>query len=300
MHSHNHDKSNNISWAILINITFTIIEVVGGLLTNSLTILSDALHDFGDSLVLILAWFAEKKAQQRPDQKRTFGYKRLSLGAAVFTSIVLVSGSLFILSKAIPRLLNPEPVDAQGMVILAVIGVIFNGFGFIKLRSGQSMNEKALTWHLLEDVLGWVMVLIGSIIMFFWDNPIIDPLMTIGYTTFILWGVSKNLKESLNILMQGVPSHIDVNHIEKGLLTVKDVVSVHDMHVWSLDGETDIFTGHIVVKDKALEKPEEMKALIKTELEKHHIEHTTIELESESSCSGIDCESSDHEEHTHI
>lgn len=294
MHSHNQDKSNNISWAILINITFTVIEVIGGLLTNSLTILSDALHDFGDSLVLILAWFAEKKSQQKPDQKRTFGYKRLSLAAAVVTSIVLVSGSLFILSHAIPRLLNPEPVDSQGMIILAVIGVIFNGFGFIKLRSGQSMNEKALTWHLLEDVLGWVVVLVGSILMYFWNNPIIDPLMTIGYTAFILWGVSRNLKESLNILMQGVPSHIDFNHIEQGLLTVKDVVSVHDMHIWSMDGETDVFTGHIVVKDKAFEKPEEMKKLVKTELDMHHIEHSTIELESESSCSGIDCEAHDH------
>lgn len=294
MHSHNQDKSNNISWTILINITFTVIEVIGGLLTNSLTILSDALHDFGDSLVLILAWFAEKKSQQKPDQKRTFGYKRLSLAAAVVTSIVLVSGSLFILSHAIPRLLNPEPVDSQGMIILAVIGVIFNGFGFIKLRSGQSMNEKALTWHLLEDVLGWVVVLVGSILMYFWNNPIIDPLMTIGYTAFILWGVSRNLKESLNILMQGVPSHIDFNHIEQGLLTVKDVVSVHDMHIWSMDGETDVFTGHIVVKDKAFEKPEEMKKLVKTELDMHHIEHSTIELESESSCSGIDCEAHDH------
>lgn len=298
MHSHDHDKSNNISWAILINITFTIIEVIGGLFTNSLTILSDALHDFGDSLVLILAWLAEKKSQQKPDHKRTFGYKRLSLGAAVITSVVLVSGSLFILSRAIPRLLNPEPVHAQGMIILAVIGVVFNGFGFLKLRSGQSMNEKALTWHLLEDVLGWVMVLIGSVIMYFWNNPIIDPLMTIGYTTFILWGVSKNLKESLNILMQGVPNHIDLKHIEQGLLNLKDVIGVHDVHVWSLDGETNIFTGHVVVKDSALEKPEEMKTIIKAELKQHHIEHSTVELESEQSCVNGRCDLHDiHTDH---
>lgn len=300
MHSHDHDKSNNISWAILINITFTIIEVIGGLFTNSLTILSDALHDFGDSLVLILAWLAEKKSQQKPDHKRTFGYKRLSLGAAVITSVVLVSGSLFILSRAIPRLLNPEPVHAQGMIILAVIGVVFNGFGFLKLRSGQSMNEKALTWHLLEDVLGWVMVLIGSVIMYFWKNPIIDPLMTIGYTTFILWGVSKNLKESLNILMQGVPNHIDLKHIEQGLLKLPDVIGVHDVHVWSLEGETDVFTGHVVVKDEAMSEAEEMKTLIKTELGKHHVEHSTVELESESSCSGIDCEPHDHKYDTNV
>ncbi|MBP7700532.1 cation transporter [Candidatus Woesebacteria bacterium] len=299
MHSHDHGKTNNLSWAIVINITFTLIEIAGGLFTNSLTILSDALHDFGDSLVLILAWIAEKKSQQGPDQKRTFGYKRLSLGAAVFTSVVLMSGSLFILSKAIPRLLNPEPVHVQGMIFLAIIGVIFNGFGFLKLRSGQSMNEKALTWHLLEDVLGWVMVLIGSVVMYFWNNPIIDPIMTIGYTVFILWGVSKNLKESLNILMQGVPSHINIDHIKKGLLKVKEVVGVHDIHVWSLDGETDVFTGHVVIKDQVTSKAEEMKSLIKTELEKHHIEHSTIEIENESSCSGVDCVTDKHSENQH-
>jgi cobalt-zinc-cadmium efflux system protein len=290
MHSHTHDRTHNISWAILINITFTIIEVIGGIFTNSLTILSDALHDFGDSLVLILAWVAEKKAQQKPDQKRTFGYKRISLASAICTSIVLISGSLFILSQAVPRLFNPEPVNAQGMILLALLGVVFNGFGILKLKSGQSMNERSITWHLIEDVLGWVVVLAGSTIMYFWDNPIIDPIMTIGYTTFILFGVARNLKESLNILMQGVPNHIDLKHIEEGLMNVQDVISVHDMHVWSLDGDVDVFTGHIVVKDGALKNADKTKALIKDELTHHHIEHATVELESESSCAEGNCE----------
>lgn len=293
-HGHTHDKAANISWAILLNLSFAVIEIIGGLWTNSLTILSDALHDFGDSLVLILAWVAEKKSQQKPDLKRTFGYKRLSLAAAVVTSIVLCTGSLFILSQAIPRLLNPQPVHAPGMIFLAIIGIIFNGAGFFKLRHGESMNERALTWHLLEDVLGWVVVLVGSLIMYVWQNSILDPLMTIGYTIFILWGVSKNLKESLNILMQGVPSHIDIKHIEQGLLGVKDVVSVHDMHVWSLDGESDVFTGHIVIKDSAMIQAESMKKAVKSELGQHHIEHSTIELESESECSGVDCEVHEH------
>jgi cobalt-zinc-cadmium efflux system protein len=295
-HSHSHDKTENISWAILLNLSFAVIEVMGGLFTNSLTILSDALHDFGDSLVLILAWVAEKKAAQKPDAKRTFGYKRLSLAAAVFTSVVLVTGSLFILSRAIPRLIDPQPVHTQGMIVLAIAGIFFNSLGFLKLKRGESANEKALTWHLLEDVLGWVVVLIGSIVMFFWDQPIIDPIMTIGYSLFIIWGVIKNLKESLNILMQGVPSHIDVAHIKQGLLKLKDVVDVHDIHVWSLDGETDVFTGHVVVKDAAMKRPEAMKAEVKDELGNHHIEHSTVELESESACSGVDCEP-DHHSH---
>jgi len=290
MHALSDTKSSNISWVILINLSFAIIEVFGGLFTNSLTILSDALHDFGDSLVLIVAWLAEKKATTQPDQKRTFGYKRLSLASAIVTSIVMVTGSLFILSEAIPRLMHPVAVNSSGMIILGVLGVIFNGFAFFKLKGGHSMNEKTLTWHLLEDVLGWIVVLIGSIILHFWHYPILDPIMTIGYTVFILWGVIKNLKESFNILMQGVPSHIDLEHIRQGLLTVKNVVTVHDLHVWSLDGETDVFTGHIVVKDEAIAHPETVKKEVKTELGKHHIEHSTVELESESECSGIDCE----------
>lgn len=294
MHSHDHDKANNISWAIFINISFTIIEIIGGLFTNSLTILSDALHDFGDSLVLILAWLAEKKSQQKPDKKRTFGYKRLTLGAAILTSSVMLTGSIFILIEAVPRLLNPEPVNSQGMIILGVIGVVFNGFGYLKLRGGHSLNQKALTWHLLEDVLGWVVVLIGSLLIYVLHNPIIDPLMTIGYTIYIVWGVIKNLKESLNILLQGVPSHIDVEHIEEGLLRLSNVVSVHDIHVWSLDGESDVFSGHIVIKDSEMQKAAEMKKLVKEELSKHHIEHSTVELESESECSGIDCETTEH------
>lgn len=214
--------------------------------------------------------------------------------SAIFTSAVLVIGSVFILSKAIPRLLSPEEVNPQGMIILAVVGIIFNGLGFLKLKKGESMNEKSLTWHLFEDVLGWIVVLIGSIIIYFWKIPIVDPIMTIGYTLYIIWGISKNIRESLNIFLQGVPAHIDLEHIKQGLLTVGDVVSVHDMHVWSMDGETDIFTGHVVVKDKAIEKPEKIQTLIKTELGKHHIEHSTIELESESYCSGIDCQHNDH------
>jgi cobalt-zinc-cadmium efflux system protein len=299
MPSHGHHATNSISWAILINIAFTLIELVGGIFTNSLTILSDALHDFGDSLILILSWIAEKKSHQKPDEKRTFGYKRFSLAAAITTSVLLISGSLYILTQAIPRLLSPQPVNTQGMVFLAILGVIFNGFGYLKLKKGSSFNEKTLSWHLLEDVLGWVVILIGSLVMYIWQNPIIDPIMTIGYTLFIVIGVGKNLKESLNILMQGVPSHIDLKQIEAGLLKIKNVISIHDVHVWSLDGETDVFTGHVVIKDEAMKKAEEMKMVIKDELEKHHIEHSTVELESESFCSGIDCLPHHHEVEPH-
>lgn len=287
---HHNDREQNIKVAVFLNILFTIIEVVGGLWTNSLVILSDALHDFGDSVSLTISWIAERGAKRKPDIRRTFGYQRLSLLAALFSAVVLASGSIFILSKAIPRLLKPEHVNASGMIALSIIGVLFNGVGFLRLKRGRSMNERVLSWHLLEDVLGWTVVLIGSIIIRFWDYYLLDPLMTVGYTVFILWGVSRNLKETLNILLQGVPSHIDLSHVKDGLLRLEGVKGVHDLHIWSLEGETDILTGHIVVDDKLLKTPDQTRRMIKEELAKRHIEHSTIELESERFCSGIECE----------
>lgn len=290
MHTHKDDKSENIKIAVFLNVAFTILEIIGGLWTNSLAILSDALHDLGDSITLISSYFFEKQSQKKPDARRTFGYQRLSLVSALLAAIVLTGGSMYILSQAIPRLLNPEHVNAQGMIGLAIIGVTINGIGVFRLKSGQSMNERVLTWHLLEDVLGWVVVLIGSIIILIWDNHIIDPIMTIGYTIFIMWGVARNLKETLNIFLQGVPSHINIDHIKKGLKKINGVLEAHDIHVWSLEGETDVFTGHIVVEDRLLRDPDQTRKKVKEELSKHHIEHSTIELESTSYCSGVDCD----------
>ena len=290
MHINNHKhRENNIKTVFFLNVIFTIIEVVGGLLTNSLAILSDALHDFGDTIALATSWLAEKKAKAPADGKRTYGYQRLSLFSALFTGIVLVSGSLFILYEAIPRVSNPEYTNAQGIVGLAIIGIIINGLGVWRLKQGQSQNEKVLSWHLLEDVLGWVVILIGGIIMYFVDSYVIDPIMTIGFTVFVLWGVGKNLKNTLNILMQGVPDHINIEKIKQSLLEITGIKSVHDIHIWSLDGETDVFSGHIVVEDMYVQKSDDMRKEIKRVLTGQHIEHSTIELESDKFCSGIEC-----------
>lgn len=293
-HNHNNDREKSIKTVVFLNITFTIIEFVGGLWTNSVAILSDALHDFGDSFALIVALIAEKKAKKPADKKRTYGYQRLSLLSALFTGIILVGGSLFVLSMAIPRLLNPEHTNAPGMIGLAIVGILVNGFGIWRLKQGQGQNEKILTWHLLEDLLGWSTIFIGGIIIYFWDNYIIDPIMTLGFSVFILWGVLKNLKGTFNIFMQGVPEHIDIKKLKKSLLEIKGIISVHDIHIWSLEGETDIFSGHIVVGEDILKKPDNIKKKIKQILAEHHIEHSTIELESKNFCSGIECD------HNHI
>jgi cobalt-zinc-cadmium efflux system protein len=283
------NKEQRILYAVLLNVSLTILEVLGGFWTNSLAILSDAIHDFGDSVALGSSWILERKARKIPDKVRTYGYQRLSLFSALFSALVLVAGSLIIFFQAIPRLFNPQLVDAFGMLGLAIIGIILNGLGVVLLKKGQSLNEKVLSWHLLEDVLGWLIILIGSIAIYFWDIYIIDPIMTMGLTGFILYNVLKNLKETTNILLQGVPRHISLVKIEKNLLDIKGVLGVHDLHVWSLEGETDVFTGHVIIEDTFYGNPDQVRNKIKNVLLKHHIEHSTIELERKGFCSGFEC-----------
>src|SRR3989344_5402529 len=289
MNGHRHSREKNVGFAALLNITFTVIELVGGFLTNSLAILSDALHDFGDSIVLTTSWYAERQGKPPPDSVRTFGYQRLSLFAAVFSATVLIAGSLFILSEAIPRLFNPESVNAQGMIWLAIVGIVFNAIGALRLKKGESMNEKVLSWHLLEDVFGWTVVLIGAVTILYTNNYRIDPIVTILFTFFILWGVTRNLREVYNILLQGIPAHLDMPKIEHAVMSLSGVKGMHDIHVWSLEGETDIFSGHVVVDDVLLRDTDQIKQKIKDVLTRHHIEHSTIELEREGLCSGIEC-----------
>ena len=284
------EREKRIRLAALLNICFTIIEIVGGLWTNSLAILSDALHDFGDSVALGSSMVLERESRRKPDSSRTFGYQRLSLFSALFSALVLVGGSMVILSQVLPRLFNPEPVDGTGMVGLAIIGIVANGLGFTLLKKGESLNEKVLSLHLLEDVLGWVVVLIGGFIVRVWGIYIIDPIMTLGLTAFVLYNVAKNLRETMNILLQGVPKHISISAVKRELSAIDGVIAVHDVHIWSLEGETDVFSGHVVVDEALLRMPDEARRRVREVLRGHHIEHSTIELESKDSCSGIECE----------
>jgi len=287
-------REERVRFAAFLNFAFTFIELVGGFWTNSLAILSDALHDFGDSVALLVSWIFERRAKKLPDAKYTFGYQRLSLFSALFAASVLIGGSTVIIFQTIPRLLDPEPVNAFGMVGIAFIGIAFNGLGFFLLKKGESLNEKVLSWHLLEDLLGWIGILLGGIVIYFWKFYLVDPIMTVILTAFILYNVTKNLREAINILLQGVPQHINLEAVKKDIKAIKGVIDIHDIHIWSLEGETDIFTAHVVLDDVNLAKqPEQTKQTIKETLQNHHIEHSTIELESIHQCTGTVCEERD-------
>lgn len=285
------EREARVRYAAFLNAAFAIIEIVGGFLTNSLAIFSDALHDFGDSATLFVSWFFERGAKKSPNIKYTFGYQRLSLFSALFSASILIAGSIVIILQAIPRFLNPERVNAFGMVGIAIIGIAFNSAGFFLLKKGESLNEKVLSWHLLEDVLGWLGILVGGVIIYFGNFYLIDPILTLGLTVFILYGVTENLREAINILLQGVPRHINIEAVKQDIKSIKGVLGVHDVHIWSLEGETDVFSAHVVLDDETLQKePEQTRQAIKDALQRHHIEHSTIELESQYQCVGVVCE----------
>ena len=289
------EREKRVRLAALLNLAFTIVEIVGGFWTNSLAILSDALHDFGDSVALLASWLFERGARKLPDTNRTFGYQRLSLFSAIFSASILIGGSTVIIFQAIPRLLNPELVNASGMVGIAFLGILFNGLGFLQLKKGESINEKVLSWHLLEDVIGWAGILVGGVIIYFWNIYILDPILTIGLTVFILYGVTKSLREALNILLQGVPRHINLEEVTADITSLEGVIGLHDLHIWSLEGETDILTAHVVLEERLLKNPNETQKTIKEILRKHHIEHSTVEIESEYFCSGVECKEWNHD-----
>jgi len=281
-HHHHHDHSDvkNIKVAFFLNLAFTILEIVGGFFTNSIAILSDAVHDLGDSLSLGLSWYFQKKAKQKSDTSYSYGYRRFSLLGAIINSIVLVVGSIFILSAAIPRIFHPQHTNVEGMFLLAIIGVLVNGAAVFRLRKGHSLNEKVVSLHLLEDVLGWIAILVGSIVMYFFEVPILDPIMSIAIACFVLFNVYKNLSQSLHIILQGIPEEVNLKEITEILQQIETVESIHDLHIWSADGSYIVLTVHVVVANEmSMEKLAELKDEIRNVLYNINIEHVTIEFE---------------------
>jgi len=279
-HHHHHGDESNLKLAFFLNLAFTIIEIFGGFYTNSVAIISDAIHDLGDSLSLGTAWYLQRKSKQDSDGNFSYGYARFSLLGALITCVVLIIGSIFIIKESIERILHPEETNAEGMILFALLGVAVNGYAAWKLSSGKSMNEKLVSWHMVEDALGWVAVLIGGIILYFKDIPYLDPALSILIILYVLWNVIKNLKETLYLFLQGTPRNINIAKLENEIVSIPKIASTHQMHVWSMEGEKHVFSCH--VKLEPLENLEDQKAIkeeIKAVLSKYAFAYVTIETE---------------------
>ncbi len=280
-HSHgHHSESSNIALAFWLNFGFALLEIVGGLLTNSVAIIADAIHDLGDSLAIAFAWFASKVATKQPTQRYSYGYRRWSLLSALLSGVILLLGSAWVLSEAIPRLWQPQLPHTGGMFVLALLGIAVNGVAVLRLRGGKTQNEKVLSWHLLEDVLGWVAVLLGAILMYFTGWAWIDPVLCIGFTLFILLNVIKSLQQTLALFLQVSPDPALQQQITAQLSALDFVKSVHHLHLWSLDGERHVLTMHIeIATPSELAQQLVYKQRIAQLLAPFELSHTTVEFE---------------------
>lgn len=267
----------NILIAFILNLSFSVIEFLGGIFTGSVAIISDSIHDLGDALSIGVSFFLEKKSKKAPDENYTYGYLRYSVLGSVITTVILLFGSLAVIYNAVLRIITPTEINYDGMIIFAVIGASVNFAAAYFTREGDSLNQKAVNLHMLEDVLGWVVVLLGAVIMRFTDIKVIDPLMSMGVALFILINAVKNLKEVLEIFLEKIPDGIDINELREHLTEIDGVLDVHHIHIRSIDGFNNYITLHVVAKGDG----HEIKHRVREELSEHGISHATIELEDE-------------------
>lgn len=291
----------NILLAFFLNLAFSIFEFIGGIFTGSVAIVSDAIHDVGDAASIGFAFFFEKKSKKQPDEAYTYGYARYSVIGGVITTLILLFGSIMVMYNAVLRIINPTEINYNGMIIFALVGVCVNLCAAILTRKGDSLNQKAVNLHMLEDVLGWIVVLVGAIVMKFTDISIIDPLMCIGVAIFILINALKNLCGAIDLFLEKTPRGVNIGELKEHILEIDGVLDVHHIHVWSMDGYSHYATMHVVAKGN----PYEIKEKVREELKEHGIGHVTLEFETEGErCGNERCRvefhsSSGHHHHHH-
>lgn len=290
----------NILIAFILNLGFSIFEFIGGAITNSVAIISDSIHDMGDAMSIGISYFLERKSKKKPDDKYTYGYIRYSVMGSTITTIILIIGSLFVIYNAIKRILNPVEINYDGMIGFAIVGVSINFIAAYFTKEGDSLNQKSVNLHMLEDVLGWVVVLAGAIIMRFTDIRIIDPILSILVALFIFKNAMNNFKSILDLFLEKTPNGISISELKEHLLKIEGVKDIHHIHIWSIDGYNNYATMHIVTDEEV----SKIKKSVKEELKEHGVSHTTIEIENtdeiceEETCE-IDTEHKDFHNHYH-
>lgn len=281
-------SQRNILIAFLLNLAFSVFEIAGGLFTGSIAIVSDSVHDLGDAVSIGISYFLEKKSSHQPDETHTYGYSRYSVLGSLITTGILLFGSVLVIYHAVERIFHPKPIHYSGMIAFAVIGVCVNGCAAFFTRDGSSLNQKAVNLHMLEDVLGWLAVLAGAVLMRFTDMTLLDPILSIGVAAYILIHAAGNLKEVLDLFLEKTPYGICVQEIQEHILQLDGVVDVHHIHVRSIDGQHNYATMHIVTDAD----PHSVKEAVREELKEHGIGHVTLETEGPNE----PC----HERHCHL
>lgn len=276
---HHHKKSGeNLAFVFFMNLAFNIIVVIGASVTNSMAILADSIHDMSDTISIAVAWFLERVAQKDATDKYSYGYQSFSILGAVIISIFVIVMAFVILGEAIPRLFAPQEVDAQGMLIIAVLGLIFKSLSVYRLHKGETFNERAIFLHQLGDVFEWIAILILGLVLFFWDGaPYLDPFVSIGIALWLIFILGRNLYKSAEVLLQKTPDYFDVNEFKSQILNIEGVNKIDDFHMWSLDGIDSVMT--LKVNVDFSRNPDEIKKEIYKISNRYHVVDITVEFE---------------------
>lgn len=278
IHLHGNGAGKNILSAFFINLSFTVISIIGAWLTNSIAIISDAIHDLGCTVSIALAWLFERIAGHKPTHHFTFGYRRFTLLGAFVNAFILLGGSSIVLYESVGRLAHPEKVDAEGMLWFALLAILFKGLAAWRTWKGDSVNQRMVSLHLLGDCLGWVAVLLGSVVMLFVEVPLLDPILSVCISLYILYNVVRNLIVAFRIVLEGVPSSVDYKDLEAEVATLSGIVSVCELRVWSLDNEHHAAEVHLVTSLTSMEAVEGLKESLRCLLGKYGVTMSTIEV----------------------
>ncbi len=277
VHHHHKKAGENLAFVFFMNLAFNIIVIIGGLATNSVAILADCIHDMADTISIAIAWILEHVAQRDSTDNYSYGYQRFSILGAVLTSVFVIALAFVILSEAIPRLFAPEGVDAGGMLIIAIIGIVFKSLSVHRLHGGETFNEKAIFFHQLGDIFEWLAILALSLILLVWDGAAyLDPFVSIGIALWLIFNLGRNLYRAIEVLLQKTPDYFDVEKFKGQILAIDGVNGIDDFHIWSLDGIDSVMTLKV---DVDFGKNVEM---IKKEIyeisHEYHIVDITVEL----------------------
>lgn len=283
-HIHMEDGSNKrLLLATALNILITVVEIVGGILTNSLALLSDALHNLSDTIAIFIAYVAQRIGKRSSNERKTFGYKRIEILAAFFNALVLIGISAFLIFEAIQRFANPEPIKGLLMFIVAAAGLIFNLLAVLILKkySGSSLNIRSAYLHLISDTLSSVAVVIGGILIYFYDVFWLDPIITILISIYIIKETWDVFRHSADILMQSTPRGMDVNQISGKLESIEGISNIHHVHIWGLSEKDFHFECHAELEiDAQLSQTKEIKDKIEAILHSEYgIDHLTVQFE---------------------
>lgn len=266
---------SNTKITILFNLTFSILEIIGGFLTNSISIISSAIHDFSDSITVCLENLFNKKSKQKPNNKYSFGYSRYKLIGKFFTSILLLITSGIIIYFAINRIKNPLNINYDGMIIFSIFGILLNAYVAYKLK-----NDKENNYNTMIDVYGWLIVLISSILIKLFKIFIIDPVVAIIMALYMLYQTYKYLNEIFNAIMEKVPVALNIDKIQNDIIiNNSNIKEIDNLNIWSIDNKNIYFTGHIILNENLdYKKIIELKNNIKKYLNEQNINHITLEF----------------------